>query len=196
MKIIPSSQHLYEDHHARLPSPLEDQRKRLRLVLFFLFLFLFAFLFTTASLAKNQRAAATSTLDPEKYGIVDFATTSNRWRSAAATSASSLAISAASTASDLLLVARQQRLLDQERQRRLVQAVATGQDRKCEERPWSSHVTDRECSNHRRARGPAGLPAASPGGGVVCARRPSCFSTSTSSCCPSRRVTTPGPALW
>ena len=35
----------------------------------------------------------------------------------------------------LLLVARQQRLLDQERQRRLVQAVATGQDRRCKERP-------------------------------------------------------------
>ena len=39
-------------------------------------------------------------------------------------------------------------------------------------------------------------PGRDAGGGVFCARRPSYVSCSTSSCCASRRDTTPGPALW
>ena len=39
-------------------------------------------------------------------------------------------------------------------------------------------------------------PGRNPGGGVLCARGPSHVSYSTSSCCSSLRVTTPGPALW
>ena len=93
----------------------------------------------------------------------------------------------------LLLLLQQQVLREEELEGGAVDAIVAGQGRHHSKRHWSSQVPVRDCAPQRLGLGRF------PGSGGFCARRPTCFSCSSTSLGPSTRCARwwrPSPAPW